>query len=134
MRIALVSLLGRLTGCATRGLGSASGRFAIVVGIAVAIGSSAHAAAAPFEGRVAGTGPDVLLIPGLASSGAVWDDTRTPVPVARGRTHRDVAGRPPLHHAGRPGVVRGHAGRVHSPGLARTTRHRKQLNFDRTWT
>ncbi len=32
-------------------------------------------AAAPFDVRVTGSGPDVLLIPGLASSGAVWDAT-----------------------------------------------------------
>jgi pimeloyl-ACP methyl ester carboxylesterase len=49
-------------------------RFAIIVGIVVASASSSHAAT-PFEVRVAGSGPDVLLIPGLASSGAVWDDT-----------------------------------------------------------
>lgn len=75
MTLALVSLLRRLAACATRGLCTASGRFAVVVGIAVAIASSAHASVAPFEVRVTGAGPDVLLIPGLASSGAVWDDT-----------------------------------------------------------
>jgi pimeloyl-ACP methyl ester carboxylesterase len=71
MTVSLVSLLRRIA----RGLCTASGRFAVIVGIAVAIGSSAHAAVAPFDVRVTGTGPDVLLIPGLASSGAVWDDT-----------------------------------------------------------
>ncbi len=70
----LISLFRRLVACAHRGLCKGSTRFAIVVGIAVAIGSSAHAAT-PFEVRVTGTGPDVLLIPGLASSGATWDDT-----------------------------------------------------------
>jgi pimeloyl-ACP methyl ester carboxylesterase len=49
-------------------------RFAVLVAIVVAMTSTAHAAE-PFEVRVAGHGPDVLLIPGLASSGAVWDDT-----------------------------------------------------------
>lgn len=48
--------------------------FAVIVAIVVAVTTSAHAAV-PFEVRVTGTGPDVLLIPGLASSGAVWDDT-----------------------------------------------------------
>jgi len=57
-----------------RSLCKGSFRFAIAVGIATAIASSSHAAT-PFEVRVTGTGPDVLLIPGLASSGAVWDDT-----------------------------------------------------------
>ena len=71
MTVSLVSLLRRIA----RGLCTAPGRFAIIVGIAVAIGSSAHAAQAPFDVRVTGTGPDVLLIPGLASSGAVWDAT-----------------------------------------------------------
>ena len=75
MTIALVSLLRNLAVRLACGLSTASGRFALVVGIAVAIASSAHAAAAPFEVRVTGTGPDVLLIPGLASSGAVWDGT-----------------------------------------------------------
>jgi pimeloyl-ACP methyl ester carboxylesterase len=70
-----VSLLRRLAARALRHLCSAPGRFAVVVGIAVALGSSAHAAAAAFEVRVTGSGPDMLLIPGLASSGAVWDDT-----------------------------------------------------------
>ncbi|MBW8760096.1 MAG: hypothetical protein JF586_21080 [Burkholderiales bacterium] len=45
---------------ATRGPCSAAGRLAIVVGIAVAIGSSVHSAPAPFEVRVTRTGPDVL--------------------------------------------------------------------------
>ena len=49
MTIALVSLLRRLAACATRGLCTASGRIAVVVGIAVAIASSAHASVAPFE-------------------------------------------------------------------------------------
>lgn len=75
MTTTLVSFLRRLAARATAALCTASGRFAVIVGIAVAIGSSAHAAVAPFDVRVAGTGPDVLLIPGLASSGAVWDDT-----------------------------------------------------------
>ena len=58
----------------SRALCTGAFRFAIVVGIATAIASSAHAAT-PFEVHVTGTGPDVLLIPGLASSGATWDDT-----------------------------------------------------------
>ena len=57
-----------------RALCTGAFRFAIVVGIATAIATSAHAAT-PFEVRVTGSGPDVLLIPGLASSGATWDDT-----------------------------------------------------------
>lgn len=48
-------------------------RFAVIAAIVVAVTTSAHAAV-PFEVRVTGTGPDVLLIPGLASAGAVWDD------------------------------------------------------------
>jgi hypothetical protein len=39
-------------------------RFSLIVAIVVAVASSAHAAT-PFEVRVAGAGPDVLLIPGL---------------------------------------------------------------------
>ena len=57
-----------------RALCTGAYRIAIAVGIAAAIASSAHAAT-PFEVRVTGNGPDVLLIPGLASSGDVWDDT-----------------------------------------------------------
>ena len=57
-----------------RALCTGAFRLAIVVGIATAIASSAHAAT-QFEVRVTGAGPDVLLIPGLASSGATWDDT-----------------------------------------------------------
>jgi len=75
MNPSFVSLLRGLAVRAARGLCTASGRFAVIVGIAVAMLSSAHAAAAPFEVRVTGTGPELLLIPGLASSGAVWDDT-----------------------------------------------------------
>jgi pimeloyl-ACP methyl ester carboxylesterase len=75
MTTALFSQLRRLAAHVARGLCSASGRIAIIIGIAAAIASSAHAAVAPFELRVTGAGPDVLLIPGLASSGAVWDDT-----------------------------------------------------------
>ena len=75
MTIAFVSLLRQLAVRFAQGLCTASGRLAVIVGIAAAIASSAHAAVAPFEVRVTGTGPDVLLIPGLASSGAVWDDT-----------------------------------------------------------
>jgi len=73
MTTPLVRFLRRLAAWATGTLCTASGRVAVIVGIAVAIGSSAHAAAAPFDVRVTGSGPDVLLIPGLASSGAVWD-------------------------------------------------------------
>ena len=58
----------------SRALCTGAFRLAIVVGIATAIASSAHAAT-PFDVHVTGTGPDVLLIPGLASSGATWDDT-----------------------------------------------------------
>jgi pimeloyl-ACP methyl ester carboxylesterase len=69
----LLSLIRRLAAHARQRLCTGSGRFALIVGIAVAIGNSAHAAT-PFDVRVTGFGPDVLLIPGLASSGAVWDD------------------------------------------------------------
>jgi pimeloyl-ACP methyl ester carboxylesterase len=67
-------LLRQAAACANRAFCNASMRFAVIVAIVVAIASSAHAAT-PYEVRVTGTGPDVLLIPGLASSGAVWDDT-----------------------------------------------------------
>ena len=63
-------LLRQAAACANRAFHDASMRFAVVAAVA----SSAHAAT-PFEVRVTGSGPDVLLIPGLASSGAVWDDT-----------------------------------------------------------
>jgi hypothetical protein len=42
MTIALVSFLRRLAARATAAACAASGRFAVIVGIAVAIGSSAH--------------------------------------------------------------------------------------------
>ena len=74
MTNSVLPLLRQAAACARRALCTAGGRFAIIVGIAVAIAGSAHAAT-PFEVRVTGAGPDVLLIPGLASSGAVWDDT-----------------------------------------------------------
>ena len=67
-------LLRQAAACANRAFHDASMRFAVVVAIVAAVASSAHAAT-PFEVRVTGSGPDVLLIPGLASSGAVWDDT-----------------------------------------------------------
>jgi pimeloyl-ACP methyl ester carboxylesterase len=83
MTRSLSPLLRLAAACANRALGTASTRFAVVVAIVVAVAGSAHAAT-PFEVRVTGHGPDVLLIPGLASSGAVWDDT-----VARlSATHR----------------------------------------------
>jgi len=59
--------------------------FVMVMAILAALGvfNPAHAApvavssaAAPrFTVEVTGQGPDVILIPGLASSAAVWDDT-----------------------------------------------------------
>ena len=70
----IANLLRRIAAFVARNACKGSSRFALIVGIAVAIAGSAHAAT-PFEVRVTGTGPDVLLIPGLASSGAVWDDT-----------------------------------------------------------
>ena len=56
---------------------------AIIIGIVAAITSGHAKAATPFPDAamarfsvtVSGQGPDVILIPGLASSGAVWDDT-----------------------------------------------------------
>ena len=44
---------------------------------AVAVAARAETSAAPtrFSVKVTGQGPDVILIPGLASSAAVWDDT-----------------------------------------------------------
>ena len=56
---------------------------AIIIGIIAAITSGHSKAATPFPDAatsrfsvaVSGQGPDVILIPGLASSGAVWDDT-----------------------------------------------------------
>jgi hypothetical protein len=47
--------------------------FAIVVALCTALGAFDARAATPFDVRVTGTGPDELLIPGLASSGAAWD-------------------------------------------------------------
>ena len=70
----LLPLLRQAAACANRALATASARFAVIVAIAVAVGGAAHAAT-PFEVRVTGDGPDVLMIPGLASSGAVWDAT-----------------------------------------------------------
>ena len=74
MTFSLLPLLRQAAACASRTFGALSMRFAVVVAIVVAVAGSAHAAT-PFEVRVTGSGPDVLLIPGLASSGAVWDDT-----------------------------------------------------------
>lgn len=51
---------------------------AILAAIGVLGGNHAHAAPAASDRiavTVSGQGPDVMLIPGLASSGAVWDDT-----------------------------------------------------------
>lgn len=51
---------------------------AILAAIGVFGGNHAHAAPAASDRiavTVSGQGPDVVLIPGLASSGAVWDDT-----------------------------------------------------------
>jgi pimeloyl-ACP methyl ester carboxylesterase len=73
MTVSVSPLRRRAAACAQRALHTASMRLAVVVAIVVAVTTSAHAA--PFEVRVTGTGPDVLLIPGLASSGGVWDDT-----------------------------------------------------------
>ena len=70
----VLPLLRLAAACLDRALCTLSMRIAVVVAIVVAVSSSAHAAA-PFEVKVTGTGPDVLMIPGLASSGAVWDDT-----------------------------------------------------------
>ncbi|ESQ83308.1 hypothetical protein AEAC466_13750 [Asticcacaulis sp. AC466] len=56
---------------------------AIIVGIVAAISAGHSRAATPypdaaharFTVEVSGTGPDVILIPGLGSSGATWDGT-----------------------------------------------------------
>ena len=74
MTHSLSPLPRRAAACVHRALRRLGGRFAVVVGIAMAAAGAAQAAT-PFEVRVTGNGPDVLLIPGLASSGAVWDDT-----------------------------------------------------------
>ena len=74
MTHAFLPLMRRAAAYAHRSFCTGSMRFAVVVAIVVAVATSAHATT-PFEVRVVGTGPDVLLIPGLASSGAVWDDT-----------------------------------------------------------
>lgn len=63
---------------------------AIIVGIIAALSANHSRAATPFPDAasarfsvtVSGQGPDIILIPGLASSGAVWDDT-----VARLKDH-----------------------------------------------
>lgn len=59
--------------------------FIVAIVIAISISFTGHARAdtikfpdaahARFSVTVTGTGPDVILIPGLASSGAVWDQT-----------------------------------------------------------
>ena len=67
-------LLRQAAAWAQRTFCTVSLRFAVLVAIVVAITTSAHAAT-PFEVRVTGSGPDVLMIPGLASSGVVWDAT-----------------------------------------------------------
>ena len=74
MTISVSPLLRLAAACAQRAFCTVSLRLAVIVAIVVAVTTSAHAAT-PFEVRVTGAGPDVLLIPGLASSGAVWDDT-----------------------------------------------------------
>ena len=74
MTTSLMPLLRQAAACLDRAFCTFSMRLAVIVAIVVAVASSAHAAT-PFEVRVTGSGPDVLLIPGLASSGAVWDDT-----------------------------------------------------------
>ena len=56
---------------------------AIIIGVVVALSVSHAKAATPFPDAatahfsvtITGSGPDVILIPGLASSGAVWDST-----------------------------------------------------------
>ena len=65
MAHALLPLLRHVAACPNRAFGMLATRFAIVVAVA----GSAHAAT-PYAVRVTGSGPDVLLIPGLASSGA----------------------------------------------------------------
>jgi pimeloyl-ACP methyl ester carboxylesterase len=52
-------------------------RLALAAALVLPLGLAAQAAAAPnrFTVEVRGKGPDVILIPGLASSRAVWDDT-----------------------------------------------------------
>ena len=74
MTYSLLPLLRQAAAFAHRAFCTLPVRFAVVVAIFVAVVMPAHAAT-PFEVRVTGTGPDVLLIPGLASSGAVWDAT-----------------------------------------------------------
>jgi hypothetical protein len=65
MTVSLLPLLRQAAACASRVLSASASRFAVVVAIFVAVAGSAHAAT-PFEVRVTGSGPDVLLIPGLA--------------------------------------------------------------------
>ena len=48
---------------------------AIVLAASMLISATASAAPAAFEVKVSGTGAPVILIPGLASSGEVWDGT-----------------------------------------------------------
>ena len=50
------------------------GKLMIAAALAAALGPAALAQER-FTATVSGKGPDVILIPGLASSGAVWDDT-----------------------------------------------------------
>ncbi|HTM81668.1 alpha/beta hydrolase [Asticcacaulis sp.] len=58
---------------------------AVIIGIVAAMTAGHSKAAAPFPDAatarfsvtVSGEGPDVILIPGLASSASVWDDTVT---------------------------------------------------------
>ena len=78
MTVSVSPLPRRAAAWAQRACSTASLRLAVIVAIVVAVTTPAHAAT-PFEVRVTGKGPDVLLIPGLASSGAVWDDTVRPL-------------------------------------------------------
>lgn len=57
-----------------QGLRRFAGRIAVVAAV-LSAGLGPACAATPFEVRVVGQGPDVLLIPGLASSGDVWNAT-----------------------------------------------------------
>lgn len=60
-------------------------RACLMAGLAALTLSGSRASAAPFASRrinvtVRGSGPDVLLIPGLASGPGIWNDTRAAVP------------------------------------------------------
>ncbi|MEM1118146.1 MAG: alpha/beta hydrolase [Bacteroidota bacterium] len=54
---------------------AATSLLAILVAVVTALSASAQPADRTFAVEVTGSGPDVILVPGLASGGAIWDGT-----------------------------------------------------------